>query len=71
MKRQKREVTLNVVPKAKQVKKDEAKFDEALVEEIRRYPCIWNTYSRSSKGQQKKQFAWSLIEKKLRKEGKL
>ena len=63
MKRQKREVTLNVVPKAKEVKKDEVKFDEALVEEIRRYPYIWNTYSRSCKGQQKKQFAWSLNER--------
>ena len=71
MKSQKREVALNVVRKAKQVKKDEAKFEEALVEEIRSYPCIWNTYSRSYKEQQKKQFAWSLIENKLRKEGKL
>ena len=43
MKSQKREAALNVVRKAKQVKKDEAKFEEALVEEIRSYPCIWNT----------------------------
>ena len=71
MKSQKREVALNVVRKAKQVKKDEAKFEEALGEEIRSYPCIWNTYSRAYKEQQKKQFAWSLIENKLRKEGKL
>ena len=57
--------------KSKASEKDEAKFEEALVEEIRSYPCIWNTYSRSYKEQQKKQFAWSLIENKLRKEGKL
>ena len=71
MKSQKTEVILNVVRKAKQVKKDEAKFEKALVEETRSYPCIWNTYSKSYKEQQKKQFAWFLTESKLRKEGKL
>ena len=43
---------LTVARAAKQVKKDEAKLEEALVQEMRNYPCLWNT--RSYQEQQKK-----------------
>ena len=55
----------------KQVKKDEAKIEGDLLEEIRSYPCLWKTSCSSSKEQQKKQFAWSLIEQNREKKGNL
>ena len=35
--------TTVVTAAKKRLKKDKAKFEEALVEEIRNYSCLWNT----------------------------
>ena len=47
-------------------------FDEEFfVEEIRKYPCIWDTKCRSYKGGTKKQNAWSQFFQLFNKEGRL
>ena len=47
-------------------------FDEEFfIEEIRKYPCIWDTKRRSCKGGTKKQNAWSQLCRLFNKEGRL
>ena len=47
-------------------------FDEEFfVEEIRKYPCIWDTKCRSYIGGTKKQNAWSQLCQLFNKEGRL
>ena len=62
-------LTTNAQSAEEQKQQQQGILDESLIEEVRKFRCIWDPSCRAYKETPRKQLAWSEISKKLGKEG--
>jgi len=53
-----------------QVEDDQDVFASNLIEEVRKYPCLWDVKARSFKETPKKKIAWIKVSEALNSDGK-